>query len=156
LSVADRLDDWKSDKPIGLLTLGSTHGVVLSQNGTGQAALIAAIQKVTSDPRVFWVDVTSPRDTFCVALTDPLVMIAKDVRTGMTSPRVISARLRRAPKIPEDRRTGFSAMRRHMGYLLAPQDGSGFDYADTVTGDQTLKERFGSRGNSPKAKMWHG
>lgn len=156
LSVAKQLDEWPSEKPIGLLTLGSTHGVVLSQTGTGQAALIAAIRKVTSDPRVFWVDVTSPRDTFCVPLVDPLLMIEKEAHIGMTSPRVISARLRHAPKIPGDRRTVFSAMRRHMGYLLAPEDGSGFDYADTVTGDLTLKERFGPRGNSPKAKMWHG
>ncbi len=83
-------------------------------------------------------------------------MIGEHVKTGMVSPRVISARLRHAPKIPGDRRTVFSAMRRHMGYLLAPQDGSGFDYADVVTGAQTLKERFGPRGNSPKAKMWQG
>lgn len=156
LSVANRLDVWPTDRPIVLLTLGSTHGVVLSQNGAGQAALLAALQKVTSDPRVFWVDVTSPRDAFCVPLTDPLLMIGEHVKTGMVSPRVISARLRHAPKIPGDRRTVFSAMRRHMGYLLTPQDGSGFDYADVVTGAQTLKERFGPRGNSPKAKMWQG
>ncbi len=62
LSVANRLDVWPTDRPIVLLTLGSTHGVVLTQNGAGQAALLAALQKVTSDPRVFWVDVTSPSE----------------------------------------------------------------------------------------------
>ncbi|MEM7056448.1 MAG: hypothetical protein AAF557_02560 [Pseudomonadota bacterium] len=156
VSVARKLETWPEGRPIGLLTLGSTHGIVLAQLGIGQSALVAAIQKVTSDPRVFWVDVSSPRDAFCVPLTDPLKQIGQGARPGMTSPRVISAQLRDAPKIPGDRRTVFSAMRRHMGYLLAPEPGSGFDYADTVTAALSLKERFGPRGNSPKAKMWQG
>ncbi|MEM7189919.1 MAG: hypothetical protein AAF439_09940, partial [Pseudomonadota bacterium] len=73
---------------------------------------------------------------------------------GGDCPRVISARLRRAPAIPGDRRTVFAAMRRHMGYLLTPEPGSGFDYADTVTGPESLEARFGPRPNSPRARMW--
>jgi hypothetical protein len=105
---------------------------------------------------VFWLDVSSPRDSFATPLTDPLLLIGDRAKPGMTSPRVISARLAKAPRIPGDRRTVFSAMRRHMGYLLTPQDGSGFDYANTVTGRETLAERFGPRNNSPKARMWQG
>ena len=138
---------------LGLLTLGSTHGVVLAQRGAGRARLAAAVARVAADG-VFWVDVTSPRDMFCVPLTDPLLLIGDAAAPGMTSPRVISAPLRDAPAIPGDRRTVFGAMRRHMGYLLAPEPGSGFDYADAVTGPLSLAERFGARGNSPKARMW--
>ncbi len=156
------LDRWPEEQPIGLLTLGSTHGTVLLQKGEGRDRLANIISRIASDRRVFWVDVTSPRDAFCLPLVDPLLLInASDDRPseasasrGLTSPRVISAQLARAPRIPGDRRTVFAAMRRHMGYLLAPTDGSAFDYADIVSGDASLSERFAARGNSPKARMW--
>lgn len=146
----------------GLLTLGSVHGIVLTQQGPGRDRLAAAIRRITADRRVFWVDVTSPRDAFCLPLLDPLVLAGDGAAQGappmslppMISPRVISARLTHAPRIPGDRRTVFGAMRRHMGYLLAPEQGAGFDYADTVTGALDLRARFGARGNSPKARMW--
>ena len=153
-TLAATLDHWPSDRPIGLLTLGSTHGTVLVQRGAGRDRLAAAIERIASDDRVFWVDVSSPRDAFCLPLLDPLCLI--DAQPGMKSPRVVSARLARAPRIPGDRRTTFAAMRRHMGYLLAPVDGSGFDFADTITGTQDLSARFGPRKNSPKARMWQG
>ncbi len=155
-ATASLLEHLPPDGRISLMTLGSVHGIVLAQKGAGRDRLADAIAAVCSDPRVFWLDVSSPRDAFCVPLTDPLLLIGDRVRPGMTSPRVISARLANAPRIPGDRRTVFAAMRRHMGYLLTPEAGSGFDYADTVTGRQTLAERFGPRGNSPKARMWHG
>ena len=152
IRVVDRLlDTWPADRSIGLLTLGSVHGTVLVQQGAGRDRLAAAIRRIAEDNRVFWVDVSSPRDAFCLPLLDPLVLTGGDA--DLTSPRVISAKLRFAPKIPGDRRTVFSAMRRHMGYLLTPQRGSGFDYADTISGDQSLVERFGPRRNSPKARM---
>lgn len=141
---------------LSLMTLGAGHGLMLAQKGDGRDQLADAIATLCSDDRVFWLDVSSPRDTFSTPLTDPLLLIGERAKPGMTSPRVISARLANAPRIPGDRRTVFSAMRRHMGYLLTPQEGSGFDYTDTVTGHQTLAERFGLRNNSPKARMWHG
>lgn len=152
-SVAGLLDRWDEGRPLGLLTLGSVHGIVLAQRGEGRDLLADAVARICTDPRVFWVDVSAPRDAFCVALTDPLCLIGDRAQTGMASPRVISAPLARAPRIPGDRRTLFSAMRLHMGYLLAAPDGAGFDYADTVTGAETLAGRFGPRGNSPKARM---
>lgn len=155
-AAADLLDRLPEGTSFGLLTLGSVHGIVLAQRGAGRDRLAAAIARICSDPRVFWVDVSSPRDAFCVPLTDPLLQIGAAARTGMTSPRVISAPLAHAPRIPGDRRTLFTAMRRHMGYLLAAPEGAGFDYADTVTGTQTLAQRFGPRHNSPKARMWPG
>lgn len=152
-TLAKVLETWPADRPIGLLTLGSTHGTVLVQRGVGRERLAAAIRRIAEDERVFWVDVSSPRDAFCLPLLDPLRLV--DARPGMRSPRILSARLARAPRIPGDRRTTFAAMRRHMGYLLAPVDGSGFDFADTITGAPDLATRFGPRGNSPKARMWH-
>jgi len=151
LAVADLLEDWPADRPLGLLTLGSTHGIVLAQRGAGRDRLAGAIARLCADRRLFWVDVSAPRDAFAVPLTDPLLMI--DAPDGARSPRVISAPLARAPTIPGDRRTVFAAMRRHMAYLLAPPEGAGFDYADTVTGAATLAERFRARRNSPKARM---
>ena len=153
LAVAHRLETWPRDKEVGLLTLGSTHGIVLAQRGAGRDLLAAAIRTITTDARVFWVDVSSPRDAFCVPLTDPLALI--EAPAGQ-SPRVVSTRLANAPKIPGDKRTVFAAMRRHMGYLLRAEPGSGFDYAEVVTGPTNLRDRFGERGNSPKARMWHG
>lgn len=88
------------------------------------------------------------------ALTDPLPLTGDAAQSGPVSPVVVSARLRGARRIPGDRRTVFGAMRRHMGYLLAPEPGSGSDYADAVTGPLSLAGRFGARGNSPKGRMW--
>lgn len=142
---------------LGLLTLGSTHGVVLADHGPGRDRLARAVARIAGAigaGRVFWLDVSAPRDAFCVPLTDPLLMIGGAARPGLASPRIISARLAHAPAIPGDRRTVLRAMRRHMGYLLVPEAGSGFDYAETVTGPISLEERFGARGNSPRARMW--
>ena len=146
------LAHWPEGRPIGLMTLGSVHGTVLVQQGDGRDRLASAIGRIAADPRVFWVDVSSPRDSFCLPLLDPLLLI--EAHDGMASPRVISARLGQAPRIPGDRRTVFAAMRRHMGYLLAPESGSGFDYADTISGPSGLREQFSGRGNSPRARMW--
>lgn len=153
-TTAELLDKTGPDARVGLLTLGSVHGILLAQRGAGRDKLARCIARICADPRVFWVDVTSPRDPFCVPLTDPLCLIGPIVAQGMTSPKVISAQLARAPQIPGDRRTVFAAMRRHMGYLLAPPEGSGFDYADIVTGHADLRTRFADRGNSPRARMW--
>lgn len=152
LAVDRVLDRWPLGREISLLTLGSVHGTVLVQRGAGRDRLAAAIRRIVADPRVFWVDVSAPRDSFCLPLVDPLLLAGGGPSTD--GRRVISARLARAPRIPGDRRTVFAAMRRHMGYLLAPVDGSGFDYAETVTGPVTLRGRFAGRGNSPKAEMW--
>ncbi|MEM7189264.1 MAG: hypothetical protein AAF439_06605, partial [Pseudomonadota bacterium] len=121
MATADLLERWPQERSLSLMTLGSTHGTVLVQQGAGRDELAEAIRKITADPRVFWVDVTSPRDAFCLPLIDP-VLLAGGVEGG-DCPRVISARLRRAPAIPGDRRTVFAAMRRHMGYLLTPEPG---------------------------------
>lgn len=155
-ATARLLEGLPQDRSVSLLTLGSVHGLVLAQKGAGRDALADAIAVVAADKRVTWVDVTSPRDAFCVPLTDPLLMIGDRAQPGMTSPRVISAQLQNVARIPGDRRTVFGAMRRHMGYLLEPPAGAGFDYADIVTGPETLADRFEYRGNSPRARMWHG
>ena len=154
LTMERLLDLWPAGRPLSLLTLGSTHGTVLVQKGAGRDRLAAAIRRIAADPRVTWVDVSAPRDAFCLPLLDPLVLTGAD--PGAESPLVISARLARAPRIPGDRRTVFAAMRRHMGYLLAPVDGSGFDFADTTTGPETLHARFADRNPSPRARMWQG
>lgn len=153
--VADQVRAQHPEAKIGLMTLGSTHGIVLSQRGAGRDALAAAIHRVTDGPGIDWVDVSSPRDAFCVPLTDPLVL-TEPPSPGAHAPRVISAPLRNAAPIPGDRRTVFAAMRRHMGYLMAPQKDGAFDYADWITGSAPLKARIAKRKNSPKARMWHG
>ena len=151
-ATADLLDTHSDSKRLGLITLGSNHGLILLQRGKGREDLADAIARIARDPRVFWLDVSSPRDAFCLPLTDPLTLI--DTNPEMTSPRVISAQLSQAPKIPGDRRTLFAAMRRHMGYLLAPSESDSFDYVNTVTGTQSLQIRYAARNNSPKAQMW--
>lgn len=155
-ATSSLLDTLPGDARLNLLTLGSVHGIVLAQRGAGRDRLAAAIAQIAGDPRVFWVDVSSPRDAFCVPLTDPLLQIDDRAQPGMRSPLVISAQLARSPRIPGDRRTLFPAMRLHMGYLLAAPEGAGFDYADIVCGGSDLSQRFAGRGNSPKARMWQG
>lgn len=154
LATAKLLERLPSDASLGLLTLGSNHGLILLQRGEGREALAEAIAQITSDPRVFWLDVSSPRDAFCVPLTDPLLLIK--ATPGMRSPRILSAQIRTAQKIPGDRRTVFAAMRRHMGYLLAPTETGAFDYVATISGGKSLRTRYADRANSPKARMWHG
>ncbi|MEO1492406.1 MAG: hypothetical protein AAFV19_09680 [Pseudomonadota bacterium] len=153
--IADQVAARQPGAALSLMTLGSTHGIVLSQTGAGRDHLAAAIHRVATAPGVNWLDVSSPRDAFCVPLTDPL-LLAGPPPDAARSPRVISAPLRNAPPIPGDRRTVFAAMRRHMGYLMAPQQSGAFDYADWITGTEPLGARIARRGNSPKARMWHG
>ena len=156
-AVRDLLERLPTGARIGLVTLGSVHGIVLTQKGRGRDKLAEAIAQICRDERLTWLDVSSPRDAFCVPLTDPLVQIGDLAVPGMRSPMVISAPLARAPRIPGDRRTVFSAMRRHMGYLLAPPPGhGGFDYAELLTSPMDLPARLSERGNSPKARMWQG
>lgn len=154
LATSRLLDRLPDDASLSLLTLGSNHGLILLQQGQGKDALSDAIAKITSDPRVYWVDVSSPRDAFCVPLTDPLLLMQAD--SSMRSPRMLSAQITKAQKIPGDRRTVFAAMRRHMGYLLAPTQDGAFDYVATITGGRSLEGRYAQRANSPKARMWHG
>lgn len=155
-ALAAVLDQAPSEAEFGLLTLGSTLGIVMVQKGPGRDRLAEGIAKICADPRVFWVDISSPRDAFCVPLTDPLTMIDAHSETNLENPRVLSAKLDAAAVIPGDRRKLFGAIRLHMGYLLAPKQEGGFDYADVTTGPETLRDRFGPRGNSPRAHMYGG
>ena len=155
-AARDMLERMPEGARLNLMTLGSVHGIVLAQKGRGRDRLAEVIATLCRDKRLTWLDVSSPRDAFCVPLTDPLVLIGPKAEDGMQSPKVISARLARAPRIPGDRRTVFSAMRRHMGYLLAPPGGAGFDYAELLTSPLDLPARLAERGNSPKARMWRG
>lgn len=152
--VAEALPTLDADQQINILTMGSILNMILIQRGPGQRRLVDALHRVTSDRRVFWVDVSSPRDPFLPALVDPLLLTGG--AAGCQSPLVIAAQLARVDKIPGDRRTVFPAMRRHMGYLLAAPPGAGFDYADVATGSLSLRSRFGDRANSPRARMWQG
>ena len=152
LAAARLLERMPTTARLSLVTLGSNHGLILLQRGAGRDRLAKAISTLAWDPRVFWLDVSSPRDAFCVPLTDPLLLIQAE--KGMRSPRVISAQLANAPKIPGDRRTVFAAMRRHMAYLLPPSEDAAFDYVSTITGPKSLEEQFADRRNSPKARMW--
>lgn len=152
LAAADMVKQMPDDARIGLVTLGSVHGLVLAQSGSGREAVADAIRAVTSDRRIFWVDVTATRDAFCLPLVDPLLMTGGG--DGAQSPLILSAQLTKAPRIPGDRRTAFRAMRRHMGYLLAPQAEGRFDYTDVVTGARSLTDKFADAAPSPRAKLW--
>lgn len=153
LATEALLDRLGPQDRLSLLTLGSNHGLILLQHGTGRDRLADAIARILRDPRVFWLDISSPRDAFCVPLTDPRLLL--DATPDMQPPRILSAQLSKAPSIPGDRRTVFPAMRLHMGYLLPPSAKNAFDYCNIVTGVPTLTARYRARRDSPKARMWH-
>lgn len=137
---------------ISLLTLGSVAGYVSCHGGLGADRFAADIGRVASDEDLTWVDVSAPRDWFSFGLVDPLLLL-DEAPVSAKSPRVISAKFGKASPDPEDRRTRFRAMGLHMKYLAAPDREGGFDFLSVVSGEQSLKERFQGRRNSPRAKM---
>ncbi|MEM7270819.1 MAG: hypothetical protein AAF401_16400, partial [Pseudomonadota bacterium] len=80
-------------------------------------------------------------------------LLLEDPPLSAKSPRVISAKFGKSKPDPDDKRTRFRAMSLHMKYLSAPDREGGFDFLGVVSGALTLRERFQSRRNSPKAKM---
>lgn len=137
---------------ISLLTLGSVSGYVSCHGGVGADRFASDVGRIASDEDLTWVDVSAPRDWFSFGLVDPLLLI-EEPPVDARSPRVISAKFGKASPDPEDRRTRFRAMGLHMKYLAAPDQEGGFDFLSVVSGEQSLKERFQDRRNSPRAKM---
>lgn len=137
---------------VSLLTLGSVSGYVSCHGGVGADRFATDVGRIASDEDLTWVDVSAPRDWFSFGLVDPLLLI-KEPPVEAKSPRVISAKFGKSSPDPEDRRTRFRAMGLHMKYLAAPDQEGGFDFLSVVSGEQSLKERFQDRRNSPRAKM---
>ena len=137
---------------ISLLTLGSVSGYVSCHGGVGADRFGLDVARIASDEDLTWVDVSAPRDWFSLGLVDPLLLL-KDPPIEARSPRVISAKFGKASPDPDDKRTRFRAMGLHMKYLAAPDKEGGFDFLSVVSGEQSLKDRFQGRRNSPRAKM---
>lgn len=137
---------------LSLLTLGSVGGYLSAARGPGAAAYGAAAIRIASTEGLFWADISSPRDRFSAGLADPLLLIG-DAPEAARSPRVLSAKFGPARRDPEDRRTRFRAMGLHMRYLGPPEEDGGFDFLAAISGPLTLRARYGSRRNSPKARM---
>ena len=137
---------------ISLLTLGSVSGYVSCHGGIGADRFAADVGRIACDEDLTWVDVSAPRDWFSFGLVDPLLLL-EEPPVDARSPRVISAKFGRAKADPDDRRTRFRAMGLHMKYLAAPDREGAFDFLSVVSGEQSLKERFQDRRNSPRAKM---
>ena len=137
---------------ISLLTLGSVSGYVSCHGGVGADRFGLDVVRIASDEDLTWVDVSAPRDWFSFGLVDPLLLL-KDPPVEARSPRVISAKFGKASPDPDDKRTRFRAMGLHMKYLAAPDKEGGFDFLSVVSGEQSLKDRFQGRRNSPRAKM---
>ncbi len=137
---------------VSLLTLGSVAGYVSCHGGVGADRFAINIARIASDDDLTWVDVSAPRDWFSFGLVDPLLLL-EDPPVEARSPRVISAKFGKASSDPDDKRTRFRAMGLHMKYLAAPDREGGFDFLSVVSGDLSLKDRFQSRRNSPRAKM---
>lgn len=137
---------------LSFLTLGSVGAYVSAARGPGAKAYGAALLRIASTERLFWVDVSSPRDWFSAGLVDPLLLIG-EAPEAARSPRVISAKFGPARRDPDDRRTRFRAMGLHMRYLGAPEEEGGFDFSAAISGALTLNARYGPRRDSPKARM---
>lgn len=137
---------------VSLLTLGSVAGYVSCHGGVGAERFAVDVENVASDEDLTWVDVSAPRDWFSFGLVDPLLLL-EEPPVEAKSPLVISAKFGKASPDPDDKRTRFRAMGLHMKYLAAPDREGGFDFLSVVSGEQSLKERYQDRRNSPRAKM---
>lgn len=150
-ALAQTIGD-RAERSVNFMTIGSIAGFIAFQGGPGSVAYSNELAKVASSDKVFWLDVSAPRDWFSFGLLDPLLTVDHAPQQAR-SPRIISAKFGAWRRDPDDWRTMFQPMGLHMKYLDAPTRSGAFDFFEVTCGAQCLRARYSQRRNSPKAKM---
>lgn len=129
---------------LSLLTLGQT--IPMLSFLPGAARLREELGAVAADPRIEWIDVSTPADGACYALADPVAVSG----VAAAGPKVLSAKFWDA--LTEDARAAIKGrwFRIHIQYFFAFDDPAAFDYFAITAGPRRLGERFAERRPSPQ------
>lgn len=154
-SVAARVVEMGAHKDKGphlsFLTLGQT--IPMLSFLPGAVRLRDELRALGRSEAIEWVDVTSPADGGCYALSDPVGVsgVAPPMRERR-NPKVISATFWEAisPEMREDLRGRW--FRIHIQYLCAFDRPVDFDYFRITAGPVRLADRFAGRNESPRLK----
>lgn len=154
-SVAARVVAMGADKRKGphlsFLTLGQT--IPMLSFLPGAVRLRDELRALGKAEEIDWIDVTSPADGGCYALSDPVGVsgVAPPMKERR-NPKVISATFWEAISPEMKARLKGRWFRIHIQYLCAFDRPIDFDYFRITSGPIRLKERFAARSESPKLK----
>jgi hypothetical protein len=132
-------DLGRSGPRIGLLTLGQTIPC-LAWHPDAQWMRDDLLQ-VANTGTIDWVDISSPRDSVCFALTDPVTAIG-DRRSDRPNPKLVSALFREALPPQVYAHGNHDWARIHFQYVMARETPSDLDYFAITAGPKTLHDRF--------------
>lgn len=154
-SVAARVVQMGAHKDKGphlsFLTLGQT--IPMLSFLPGAVRMRDELRILGKSDAIDWIDVTSPADGGCYALSDPVGVsgVAPPMRERR-NPKVISATFWEAisPEMREELRGRW--FRIHIQYLCAFDRPGDFDYFRVTAGPELLADRFAARNESPRLK----
>jgi hypothetical protein len=154
-SVTARVVQMGADKRKGphlsFLTLGQT--IPMLSFLPGATRLRDELRLLGRAEEIDWIDVTSPADGGCYALSDPVgVSGVAPPRRERRNPKVISATFWEAisPEMKAELKNRW--FRIHIQYLCAFDRPIDFDYFRITAGPIKLADRFRARNESPKLK----
>lgn len=124
---------------IGLLTLGQTIPC-LAWHPHAQW-MRDDLTEVAGNAAIDWIDISSPRDSVCFALTDPVTAIG-DHDLGRRNPKLISGLFREAMPPETYAHGNHDWARVHFQYVMAREKPSVLDYFAITAGPETLRDRF--------------
>lgn len=145
-AAARALEAAGPDAALSMLTLGQT--IPMLSFLPGAKNLRAELAALAREPRLAWVDVSSPADGGCYALADP---VAVSGATPGDNPKVISARFGDALSAQTLRALRWRWFRKHVLYLCRFERPAGYDYFAITAGPLSLAARFADRRPSPRA-----
>lgn len=128
---------------VAVLTLG--HCAPMLSYEPAADRFRAELARLRTTPGLTWVDITSPIDGCCSALSDPTAYAAGQPGRG---PMLVNAQWHKAFG-----RATYTALRRdkyrcHFQYLMATEQPSRSDYFAITAGPETLAQRFAGAGIS--------
>ena len=154
-SVAARVVQMGADKRKGphlsFLTLGQT--IPMLSFLPGATRLRDELRLLGRAEEIEWIDVSSPADGGCYALSDPVGVSGQAApRRERRNPKVISATFWEAisPEMKAELKNRW--FRIHIQYLCAFDRPVDFDYFRITAGPIRLAERFAERNESPRLK----
>lgn len=142
-------DRWKGR--VRLLTVGQCMPMTaVFQDEEGY--FVQAMNRVGTNPRVEWIDLTIPSDSACFYLVDPIqyALGAPVDYPQEHPPKFLSAKFMDGyskEKFREIKRDGYMY---HFRYLMTPDKPCDCDYIDMVLSQQPLTERFSHRSNQAR------
>ena len=143
--------DKRAGPHLSFLTLGQT--IPMLSFLPGARRLREDLRLLGRSEKIDWIDVSSPADGGCYALTDAVAVsgVAPPMRERR-NPKVISATFWGAVSEAKREELRNRWFRIHIQYLCAFDRPKDFDYFRVTAGPMRLADRFAGRGESPQLK----